>query len=75
MKTRTVGAVLTFLLIVGAGIPAVAMTMTMAAVPMPMPVEDFSGMGRLNPRRCGADSARKYILENQREKQQGWCAL
>ncbi|MEA1895239.1 MAG: hypothetical protein U9N36_08580 [Euryarchaeota archaeon] len=70
MKTRTVDMMPTFLLIAGAGIPAV----TMAPVPAPVPIEDFSGPGRLNPRRCGADSARKYILANHREKQQGWCA-
>jgi hypothetical protein len=50
MKTMTVSMILTFLLIAGAGIPAVAV----AAVPAPMPIEDFSGLERLNPWRCGA---------------------
>ena len=50
MKTRTVGMILTFLMIAGAGIPVVAV----AAVSAPMPIEDFSGLERLNPRRCGA---------------------
>jgi len=73
MKTRNVSMILTFLRIAGAGISAVAMAM--AAVPAPVPIEDFSGPERLNPRRCGADIARKCILANQREKQQGWGAL
>lgn len=73
MKTGTVDMLLTFLLIAGAGISALAMAM--AAVPTPAPIGDFSGLERLNPRRCGADSARKCILANQRYRQQGWCAL
>ena len=48
MKIGTVGVILTFLRVAGAGIPAVA------AVPAPVPIEDFSGLERLNPRRCEA---------------------